>query len=74
VRKTNTVESISSTPMPSLDSSRTSVRRMGFKANGLCLRGLGIDVAQGDHETELFADLAGVDRWFLPAILTTSGK
>jgi len=33
MRKTNTVESVSSTPMPGLDSGWTNVRRMGFKAN-----------------------------------------
>lgn len=47
---------------------------MGFKANRLGLRGFWVDVVQGDHETELVSDLARVDGWFFPAILTTPGK
>ena len=49
-------------------------RWVGLKGNGLGLRGLGVNIVQGDHETKLVADLAGVDSWFLPAILATSGK
>ena len=60
--------------MPGLNSGWACVRWMGFKANGLGLRSLGVDMIQSDHETKLVTDLAGVDSWFLPAILTTSGK
>jgi hypothetical protein len=60
--------------MAGLDSSWAGVRRVRFKANGFGLRGLGVNTVQGDHETKLVADLAGVDGSFLPAILTTSGK
>lgn len=74
MQKTNTVESVCSTPMPSLDSGWACVRRMRFKANGLSLRGLGVEIAQGDNETELVADLAGIDNRLLPAILATSEK
>ena len=72
MQRTNTVESVSSTPMPGLDSGWTSVGWMGFKANGLGLRGLGVYSAQSDNETELVADPAGVDSWLLPVILATS--
>ena len=74
MRKTNTIESVSSAPMSGFDGSWTSVGRMRFKPNGLGLRGLGIDIVQGNHKTELVADLAGVDSWFLPAILATSSR
>ena len=49
-------------------------RWVGLKGNGLGLRGLGADVAQGDHETELVADLTGVDGRLFPAVFATSGK
>ena len=71
---TNTVESVGSTPVPGFNSGRASVRWMRFEANGLGLRGLGADVAQGDHETELVADLTGVDGRLFPAVFATSGK
>ena len=45
---------------------------MGFKTNGLGLRGLRVNTVQCDHETELVPDLADVDARFLPAILLTS--
>lgn len=38
--RTNAVESVSSTPMPSLDGGWAKVMGVGFKANGLGLRGL----------------------------------
>lgn len=69
---TDAVESVSSTPMPGLCSSCTSVRGIGFKADGLCLRGLGVDTVQCDHETEAVADLTGVNAGLLPAVLLTS--
>jgi hypothetical protein len=72
--RTNAVESVSSTPMPGLYSSWTGVRWMWFEANRFGLRGLGVDIAQCDHETVLVADLAGVDNRFFPAILLTSEK
>lgn len=74
MRKTNAVKSVSGTPMSGLDSGRTSVGWMGFEANGLGLRCLGIDVVQGDHEAELVSNLASVDSGFFPAILAASGK
>jgi hypothetical protein len=70
--RTNTVESVSSTPMPGLNSSWASVMGVGFEANGLGLRGLRVNIVQCDHETKLVTDLADVDARFLPAILLTS--
>ena len=72
MRRTNAVESVSSTPMPGLYSSWTSVRRMGLKADRLGLRGLRVDPAQRDHEAEPVTNLAGVDIRLLPTILLTS--
>ena len=69
--RTNAVESVSSTPMPGFYSSWTSVMGMGLKANGLGLRGFRVHTVECDHETELFAHLADVNAWFLPAILLT---
>ena len=72
--RTNTVESVSSAPMPSLQDSRTCVWRMRFKANSVGLGGLGIDTIQCDHKSKLIAGLASVDPRSFPAILLTSGK